>query len=286
VFYDHATMMEDFTKHQGDTLNFTRVANIAEPLDATLIETQRIPEDEFRITPKGIVVREMGRAVPYTELYEDLAHFNLQNAIQRTLRRQMTLVLDTLLAKGAKRTLLRYAPTGTTAAPTFSFTTTGAFGAVATRSLQVYDLEELAALLYDTYQAEPAEGDDYIGIFRYRSLLSVRRDPAWKEWHVYTDPQAKYNGETGRLENIRCIETNHAQALAYVGTGSALGEGVVFGADAFGLAEALTPELRAGIPQDYGRARGVAWYGILGSDSLWSDSATPGEANSIYVGSQ
>jgi hypothetical protein len=49
------------------------------------------------------------------------------------------------------------------------------------------------------------------------------------------------------------IETNHAQALAYVGTGNVLGEGVVFGADAYACAEGITPELRAGIPQDYGR---------------------------------
>jgi N4-gp56 family major capsid protein len=286
-FDEFATEVDDYGLHSGESATLTRISNIVEPLDGTLIETQRIPEDDFKISATQVPVREMGRAIPYTELLRDFAHFNLDNAIQRKLRQQMTLILDTMYAKACKLSLLRYTPTGVVATPTNSFTTTGTFGAVASRSLLVYDLEELATILYDTYQAEPYEGDDYIGIFRFRSLMTVRRDPAWQIWHQYTDPQAKYNGETGRIEQIRCIETNHAQALAYVGTGNVLGEGVVFGADSYAMAENVTPELRAGIPQDYGRSRGIAWYGQIGAKLVWSqDSSNPGESNLIYIGSQ
>src|SRR5262245_558928 len=286
-FDEFATEVDDYGLHSGESATLTRISNITEPLDGTLIETQRIPEDDFRISATQVPVREMGRAIAYTELLRDFAHFNLDNAIQRKLRQQMTLILDTMYAKACKASLLRYTPTGTTTTPTSSFTTTGTFGAVAARSLVPYDLEELATILYDTYQAEPYEGDDYIGIFRFRSLMTVRREQSWIVWHQYTDPQAKYNGETGRYEQIRCIETNHAQALAYVGTGNVLGEGVVFGADAYAMAEGTTPELRAGIPQDYGRSRGIAWYGQIGAKLVWSaDSASAGEANLIYIGSQ
>lgn len=72
-----------------------------------------------------------------------------------------------------------------------------------------------------------------------------------------------------------------------MGTGNVLGEGVVFGADSYAMAEGVTPELRAGIPQDYGRSRGIAWYGQIGAKLVWAqDSANPGEANLVYVGSQ
>jgi len=116
-------------------------------------------------------------------------------------------------------------------------------------------------------------GEDYCGIFRTLALRGIKRDPAWEEWKKYTDPMAKFNSEVGRMENIRLKETNHANALAKVGTGSVLGEGVVFGDDPVVLAEAMTPESKA-----------VAWYGILAFGEVF-DTANAGEARIIHVGS-
>ena len=65
----------------------------------------------------------------------------------------------------------------------------------------------------------------------------------------YTDPQAKYNGEVGRLDRVSFIATNHGQALGVVGTGGVLGEGVVFGKNALAFIEARTPELYATPPR-------------------------------------
>jgi hypothetical protein len=56
----------------------------------------------------------------------------------------------------------------------------------------------------------------------------------------------------------------------------------VFGADACAMAEALTPELRAAIPQDFGRQKAVAWYGILAFDVIW-DTGNAGQAKSVHV---
>jgi len=69
-----------------------------------------------------------------------------------------------------------------------------------------------------------------------------------------------------------------------VGLSSVLGEGVVFGADAVAMAEVATPELRAAIPQDFGRQRAVAWYGILAFDVIW-DTGNAGQAKVLHVGS-
>ena len=77
---------------------------------------------------------------------------------------------------------------------------------------------------------------------------------------------------------------NHSNALAKVGTNSVLGEGVVFGADAVAAAEVMTPELRAAVPQDFGRSKAIAWYGILGYDETYGTS-NAGEARIVHVGS-
>ena len=77
---------------------------------------------------------------------------------------------------------------------------------------------------------------------------------------------------------------NNSAALGKVGTGSVLGEGVVFGKDAVALAEVMSPELRAAIPGDFGRAKAVAWYGILQAGIIW-DTGNAGQARIIHVGS-
>lgn len=281
VCVDHARPVDGFGKGKGENVTLTRVKNIAEPLSADLDELMRIPEDEFDLSTKAILVKEMGRAVPFTSLSQDLSEYNLDNPIQSKLKEQMRLVLDTKAATAMKRAQIKYAPTG---AATANIATNGIFGAAATANLNFFHVEEIRDYLYDTLNTPPYEDDKYLGIFRTLGLRGLKRDTKWEEWHKYTDPQAKFTGEVGQIEGVRFVETNHARAFGKVGTGSVLGEGVIFGEDGIALAEAMTPELRAAIPQDFGRSRAVAWYGILEFDIIW-DTGNQGEARIVHVGS-
>jgi N4-gp56 family major capsid protein len=281
VFMDHVTPVEGFGKKQGETVTLTRVKNITEPLDASLDETVRIPEDEFTLSNRAITVKELGRAVPYTSLSMDLSSYDLENPIQRKLREQMRLVLDTKVAVAFRSAQVKYVPL---TASTGSFTTNGIPSAPAVSNMNFFHVEEIRDYMFDTLQVPPLENGDYLGIFRTLGLRGLKRDTKWEEWHKYTDPQAKFNGEVGRIEGIRFIESNHANALRKIGTGSVLGEGFVFGDEGMAMAEALTPELRAAIPGDFGRARAVAWYAILEFGLIW-DTGNPGEAKVVHVSS-
>lgn len=285
VFMDHVRPVDGFGRKSGETVTLTRVAALTEPTSAALVEGVRIPEDDFTLSTRNITVQELGRSVPYTSLSNDLSEFDLENPIQRKLREQMGLTLDTMAAAAFKSTLIKYVPTG---AATSNITTNGTPGAQATVNMSMFHVEEIRDYLYDTLFAPPAVDGDYLGIFRTRGLRGIKRDTAWADWHKYTDPQAKYNGEVGRIEGVRFIETNHSQALGNIGSGTppaqVLGEGVVFGDDAVGMAEAMTPELRAAMPQDFGRAKAVAWYGILAFANIWN-TGNPGEAKIVHVSS-
>jgi N4-gp56 family major capsid protein len=281
VFADHVRPVDGFGKNKGESVTLTRVRNITEPVSADLDELMRIPEDEFDLSTKSITVKEMGRAVPFTSLSQDLSEFDLDNPIQSKLRDQMRLVLDTKAAVAFKKASVKYVPTG---AATNTITTNGTPGAAATANMNFFHVEEIRDYMYDTLQVPPYEGDMYLGIFRTLGLRGLKRDTKWEEWHKYTDPQAKFTGEVGSIEGIRFIETNHARALGKIGTGSVLGEGVVLGEDAVALAEAMTPELRAALPQDFGRSRAVAWYAILEFDIIW-DTGNAGEARIVHVSS-
>lgn len=281
VFVDHARPVDGFGKNKGENVTLTRVKNITEPVTADLDELMRIPEDAFQINTKSILVKELGRAVPYTSLSQDLSEYDLDNPIQSKLREQMRLVLDTKAAVAFKRASIKYVPTG---AATNNIATNGTPAVAATANMNFFHVEEIRDYMFDTLNVPPLEGDKYVGIFRTLGLRGLKRDTKWEEWHKYTDPQSKYTGEVGEIEGVRFIESNHARALGKIGTGAVLGEGVVFGEDAIALAEAMTPELRAAIPGDFGRSRAVAWYGILEFDIIW-DTGNQGEARVVHVSS-
>lgn len=281
VFMDHVKPIDGFGRKMGENVTLKRVSAITEPTSAVLSEGIRIPEDQLSLTTRSITVSEIGRSVPFTSFAEDLSVLNLEGTVQGELKRQMKLVLDSMAAQGFKNAKVKYAPTGLASN---NITTNGTFGAQASANMNVFHAEEIRDYLYDTLFVDPADGDDYIAIFRTLGLRGIKRDPDWEEWHKYTDPSVKYNSEVGRVENIRFIESNHSNALGKVGASSVLGEGVVFGADAVALAEVSTPELRAAIPQDFGRQRAVAWYGILAFDTIW-DTGNAGQAKIVHVGS-
>lgn len=281
VFLDYVRPIDGYGRKSGESVTLTRVANIAEPVSAQLQEAIRIPEDDFALSVQTITVKELGRAVPYTSLSMDLSEYDLENPIQRKLREQMRLVLDTMAAAAFKRAQVKYAITG---AATNNVTFNGTFGATSTANLNVFHVEEIRDLMYDTLNVPPFEGGDYMAVFRTRGLRGLKRDANWEKWYQYTDPTAKFNGEVGRIESVRFVETNHANALANVGTASVLGEGVVFGDDSVAMAEAMSPELRAAIPGDFGRSKAVAWYGILEFEIIWN-TGNAGEAKVVHVGS-
>jgi N4-gp56 family major capsid protein len=279
-FMEHVATVEGFGKKKGETVTLTRLAALTEPSSAKLSEGERIPEDSYSISTTSITVSEYGRAVPYTSLADDLSFFDLESPIQSALKDQMKLSLDTVAATAFKTAKIKYAPTGIAS---YNLATNGTFGATATANLNVYHVEEIRDYMYDTLFVPPI-GSDYVGIFRSLGLRGLKRDPAWEQWHVYTDPGAKFNNEIGRIEQVRFVETNHSQALGKVGTGSVLGEGVVFGRDNIAMAEVLTPELRAAMPADFGRSKAVAWYGILEMGIIW-DTGNAGQARIVHVGS-
>lgn len=278
-FMDFVKPVEGYGRKMGENVTLKRVSAISEPTSAVLSEGIRIPEDQLTLTTKSITVSEIGRSVPFTSFAEDLAELNVEGTVQGELKRQMQLVLDTMAATGFKNTKIKYVPTGLASN---NIATNGTPGAQATANMNVFHCEEIRDYMFDTLFVDPYEGDDYIGIFRTLGLRGIKRDPDWEEWHKYTSPDAKYNSEVGRLENIRMIESNHSNALGKIGASSVLGEGVVFGKDAVAMAEVMTPELRAAIPQDFGRQKAVAWYGILAFDVIW-DTGNAGQAKIVHV---
>lgn len=269
-----------YGKKKGETVTLTRVRNIAVPANGRIRELQRIPEDTIELTTVSVTVAEWGRAVPYTNLAEDLGKFDPENIIQDQLKKQMALTMDATAATTLKTAPVKAIPTGATS---LVFDTDGTASTTATSNLLVYHVEQIRDYMFSTLFVPPFEGDDYVALVSTKAKRGLMNDTNWEKWHQYTDPQAKYKGEVGRLENVRFIEINNANALSNaLGSGGVLGEAIFVGDDAIVMAVAQDPELRAKTPDDYGRDQGVAWYGILEFMLPWQ-SANPGESRIVHV---
>lgn len=278
-FMAYVRPVDGFGKNKGEQVTIVRLSDINEPTSAVLTEGTRIPEDSVALSSKTITVTEFGRAVPYTSLSLELSAFDLEQPIQAELLNQQKLTLDSAAAVAFKASLIKYTPTGVA---TRTIDTAGSAAAVIASNMNMFHVEEIVDYLYDTLRAPAWAGDDFVGIFRTKSLRGIKRDPAWEQWKVYNSPEAKSTGEIGRVEGLRFVKTNHNTALGLKGPSSVLGEGVVFGKDAVALAEAITPELRASRPEDFGRVRSVAWYGVLAFGLIW-DTGNAGEAKVMHV---
>lgn len=269
-----------YGKKKGESISITRVSNMTVPTSGRISESVRIPEDEVSISTVAITVSEWGRSVPYTSLAEDLSMFDVQNAIQKALKDQMKLVMDAACATAMKTTKVSYIPTGVASG---TFDTDGTPSTTALANWNLFHVEQIRDYLYKDLLVPPYEGDDYIGLISTKAKRGIMNDPSFESWNKYTTPEKKFNSEIGRLENIRFIEINNASALSNSkGSGSVLGEGIVFGEDFCVMAVALDPELRAKQPEDYGRSKGVAWYGILEFGLVW-DTANAGECRGVLV---
>lgn len=281
-FMQFVNVEPGYGKQKGESITITRVANIAEPSNGRLDEQSLIPEDELQLSTVAVTVNEWGRAVPYTSLSEDLGKFDPSNIIQKELMKQMRLTVDTAAADAFKSSSakVKYIPTGAAAG---TFDTDGVPSTTALANMNVFHIEAIRDYMFSTLNVPAFEGDDYIALVSTKAKRGIVSDSAWQDWHKYTDPQAKYNGEIGRIENIRFIEINHGRALSNAkGSGGVLGECLFFGADAVVMAVAEDPHLRAMLPGDYGRQKGVAWYGIMEYGVVW-DTANAGEARIVHV---
>ncbi len=281
-FMQFVTPETGYGKKKGESVTITRIANLEVPEDGRLQENVQIPEDTLTLTTVAITVSEWGRAVPYTELSTDLSEFNIENIAQRKLKDQMKLVVDNASAEAFKSGKVIATMTGVASV---QIDTNGTPSQTAAANLNNYGIQVIRDYMYSTLNVPPFEGDDYIGLVSTKAKRGVMNDPDFEVWHKYTDPEAKYNSEIGRLENIRFVEINNTDALSAAPGASqtVMGEAVFFGADAVAVAIAVDPELRAKIPTDFGRSRAVAWYGVMDWLQVWGDSASPGEARVVHL---
>jgi N4-gp56 family major capsid protein len=287
-FRQFVDIKEAWGMGKGDTLYFDKITKIS-TAGGTLIETNTMPEHMFSIGRGTITLSEFGNSVPWTGKLEALSEFNVNDPVQRVLRDDMASILDKAAGIEFKKTGRKYVCL-TTATGTFESVADGdtfASANIAKVSPSVYHIKDVVDYLRG-HNVKPYDGEDYVGIFSVNALRSIYDDGEFTEAAKYGDPERLFAGEVGRIYNCRCIrETNYlVNTLGSSSGTNALGEGLIFGAETVMEGIAVPEELRQKIPTDYGRSKGLAWYGLMGWEKVWKHTDSGQDVHIIHITSK
>ena len=269
-----------YGKGKGDRIYFDRVSNVSTG-GKKITELQKMPEDQLSITQGVVIVDEWGNSIPYTGKLDVLSEFNVENVLQKALKNDMARTLDAAVIDTFKVTQVFSTPTGTVGVPTTTFDEDGTISTAATRDVQTFDVKEVVDRLMDTYLTPKYDDSDYLCLCCVGFARAIKDDPDWEDAVKYGDPERLFAGEVGRYYGVRfVVETNRLTKA--IGSSSYKGSALFFGDDAMVEGTALPEEIRAKIPDDYGRGQGVGWL-FMGGFSHTYATANPGETKTIYM---
>lgn len=269
-----------FGKNKGESILFNKIGKVNDT-GGTLVETSRIPETDVSIAQGTVTVVERGNSIPYTGKLDDLSEFSVNNIWTVALRNDMAEVLDSAAYTAFALAKVKYTPTGSAGSPTGTFDTDGTISTAATRHVQTFDILEIGLYLKSTLKATKYDGENYMAVISPGFANSMMKDTDWKNASLYGDPDRLFAGEVKRFHGFRFVEETNVLDDT-MGSTSYRGEAVFFGADPVVEGVAIPGEIRAKIPEDYGRSKGVAWYSILGFQIVW-DTATARQANIVHL---
>ena len=227
--------------NNGKTIEFRKYDAL--PKATTPLTEGVTPEGQaLTVTTVTAEVHQYGGWVPLTDMVQMTTIDN--NVVQATsvLASQSGRTMDTIvrdiLAGG---TNVIYAPKVSDGVET---PVSSRAGLDATAQLTV-DLIEQAVAQLKVQNADPigSAGGSYVCIIHPYAAYDIKKDPNWVEAHKYASPEEIFEGEIGKINNVRFVETSEAKIWTGTGCPSGL---AVFGTLVLGAHAYATTELEGG----------------------------------------
>lgn len=270
--------------HAGDTFTWNVYQNLQRQ-GRELAEREPIPETNFKTVQKSMVLTEAGNSVPYTGKLEMLAKEDLVDIISQSLKHDARNYFDYAAFFQFNRTPLRVFPTGGTSTTSVTLTTNGVPGGTNNVALGKGHIGAINDLMRERNIPAYIE-DSYVGVSRPANFRQLRSD--LEAVYQYTSEGIRhiFEGEIGKYEQTRFIEQTFIPAggaadstlfdpLSGVGDPWDNGKSswaFFLGGDTITEAMVVPEEIRAKIPTDYGRSKGIAWYYVGGFGLVHEDA--------------
>lgn len=259
----------------GKSISFLKYSALGGD-DSSIGEASTIDATNLATTTVAIAVSEQAKAVAMTEFLLRTSFLNVMENASTLLGMHYARTRDSMIRRslmsGAN---VKYSQKGGLA--------TSRANLVAGSYFDVNLIRDAVEFLA-TNKAPKFGLDAYVCFVHPHQARYLRADSAWINAAAYAAPEQLLNGEIGRIEDVRFIETTQ---VAYIpsGTQDIFADGVdttantsvaansntdtylsiIVGDYAVGIAQALPVEMRDNGVQDYGRKHSLAYYGIYGS---------------------
>ena len=277
----------------GQTFTWDTMPKMARG-NRALAETNTIPQGNSTLYQGTLTVSERGYSVPYSEMLESLSMLAVRQPIMDNLRYDAMCDIDATVYTEFNKTPLRFVSTSS-ADTAITLTTNSTATATNTVPLSKVNARAIA----DTMKGRNIpyyDSKSYFAIARPLGLRGMKNDMEGIQQYTETGLEMIMNGEQGRYEDTRYVEQTVVPAggaadstthSAYTDTADAWGDGTkgdwvfFFGKDTVCEAVHTEEEIRAKIPDDYGRSKGVAWYALLGYGITHNDSNNVAQARIV-----
>ncbi len=272
-FAQFATEKTELGVEPGMTIAMLTYDNLV--MGGSLEEAQNLATQALSGSMKQITVTEHGNAVSNSELLIQSSFDDIMATTTSLLGRDYAIVLDCELRDTAL--------SGTNVV--YGGKKNARTAVTASDKLDVAAIKDAIEILA-TKNAPKYQNLYWICFVHPHQSRDLRDDTAWINASNYGAPEQMFNGEIGRIDDTRFIETtlmcNGAAASTDPSYKAALVSGtdgnqtniyqaVIFGDQYYGLAWSLPVELRDNGVEDFGRKRSLAWYAIWGSGLLHND---------------
>ena len=206
-------------------------------------------------------------SVPYSGKLDALSQWDVKRPVMQALKNDAVKTFDRAVQTQFNNTRLRIAPQAGTSTTSLTLFTTG----TCTSTNSAAYNSTYHKLLIDAMKERnipPYLGDDYVAVAWPSTWRTLKNN--METLHAYTPPGLGLimNGEIGRYETTRFVEqTNILKGVANDGTAWTNGLSdwaYFFGEDTVMEGVVVPEEIRAKIPTDYGRSKGVAYYALMG----------------------
>lgn len=281
-------------ERSGQTFTWDTVPMLSRASRA-LTETNTIGQGNHTVIQGTLTINERGFSVPYSGFLESLAMFNVRQPIMKVLKDDTARDLDALCHQQFNATPLRVVSTSS-ADTAFTLTTNSTATATNTTLLSKINARAIVDGMKGRNIPFYTESE-YYAIARPAALTLLKSDIETVHQYTETGLEMIMNGEIGRYWETRFVEQTGIPAGGaadsttfdpFTDTGDAWntagsGDWVFFLGDDT-VAEAIhTPEeIRAKIPDDYGRSKGIAWYWLGGFGLAHGfGAANPGQARIV-----
>lgn len=248
-------------KGTGDLFNWNIYSNV-QKRGGKLDEEQPMPETRFTVSQGTLQIVEAGNSVPYSRKLDLFSKHSCERVIQKTLKNDACQALDDMAYAEFAKAPIELAPTGGTDAT--AITVTEGSGSVAVTNnvgLSTGHIKSIMDVMAER-NVIPYDGENYCALGRPTTFRPFKDD--LEELHKYVDAGfARISaGEIGRYEGCRFFTQTNIASKGW--TNGKSDEAFFFGADTVAEAVVEPEQIRAKLPGDYGRSRGMAWYWLGG----------------------